>query len=178
MANPAFINKRIRGEIDIIKTAFRNRNWLLPTSQGTRNAHMKLSWFGGKKKSLGCKGRRLTDPPVLTLHFSHSCLQHTGPKTHISDFRIFISLCPTVSLSFISGSSTIGRLGVIQWEFGEDGLSNYFSMKLYLFLQREEVREKEKERNIDVREKYLHPTQGANPQPRHSPGMCSDQESN
>lgn len=48
MVNPAFINKRIRGEIYIIKTPFRNRQ-PLPTSQGIRNAHMKLSWLGGKK---------------------------------------------------------------------------------------------------------------------------------
>ena len=51
---------------------------------------------------------------------------------------------------------------------------------IYLFLEREEGREKERERHIDVREKHLsavscmHPEQGAG----HNPGMCPDWESN
>ena len=44
-----------------------------------------------------------------------------------------------------------------------------------LFLEREEGKEKEREKNIDVKEKqrlvasHMHPDQGPNPQPRHVP---------
>ena len=57
---------------------------------------------------------------------------------------------------------------------------SFKTLFIYLFLEREEGREKERERHIDVREKHLsavscmHPEQGAG----HNPGMCPDWESN
>ena len=55
-----------------------------------------------------------------------------------------------------------------------------FKNFIYLFLQRGEGREKERERNIDVQEKHrsvasrLHPTGDQ----AHKPGMCPDRELN
>ena len=51
---------------------------------------------------------------------------------------------------------------------------------IYLFLQREEGREKERERNIDVREicQLVASRAPPNGDLAHNPGMCPDWESN
>ena len=60
------------------------------------------------------------------------------------------------------------------WNCSLDFIS-HFKKRFYLFLKRVERREKERDRNISVREKHLLvasctcPDQGLNPQPRHVP---------
>ena len=56
----------------------------------------------------------------------------------------------------------------------------FFFLSFYLFLERDEGKEKEKETNIDVKEKHwmvvshMSPTRDL----AHNPGMCPDRESN
>ena len=58
-------------------------------------------------------------------------------------------------------------------EYIKQSFKIIFKAFIYLFLGKEEGRENERERSMDVREKhqlvvsYMHPDQGLNPQPRH-----------